>query len=284
MLSRSILRALPRAPVAVSARAAHTDKEFANLDYYRIQEWLHIRIYLRFDIFLLRILNTFWAQKKHRLKPLKVWDPVWFQLHGGRAWAQGGYPSTIVHVDRWYGFNRHFCRRQLRLEIGRHHPANCPGFGPGLCRDWCLRHPWRYIWFRKTFFVAFLLSFNLFIGKTCLFKWRGKPIFIKHRSAEDIAREAEVNISELRDPESDADRVQDPKWLVVTGICTHLGCVPIANAGKSFIIQNIVPWIYWLSSHTFFTFMLPSIKSWKFYSYAADQTLPIFGILTISHD
>merc|ERR1712123_559681 len=43
---------------------------------------------------------------------------------------------------------------------------------------------------------------------------------------------ASVNVGELRDPEADADRVKDPSWLVVVGICTHLGCVPIANAGN----------------------------------------------------
>ena len=74
---------------------------------------------------------------------------------------------------------------------------------------------------------------NFFVsGKTSLFKWRGKPVFIKHRTAEDIDREGAVDLGELRDPQADADRVKDPEWLVVVGICTHLGCVPIANAGK----------------------------------------------------
>ena len=66
-----------------------------------------------------------------------------------------------------------------------------------------------------------------------MFKWRGKPVFIKHRTAEDIEREGAVSVDELRDPQADADRVKDPEWLVVVGICTHLGCVPIANAGKN---------------------------------------------------
>ena len=57
MLSRSILRALPRAPVAVSARAAHTDKEFGNLDYYRIQERLQITIVIS----ILLIKNSFFS-------------------------------------------------------------------------------------------------------------------------------------------------------------------------------------------------------------------------------
>jgi ubiquinol-cytochrome c reductase iron-sulfur subunit len=69
-------------------------------------------------------------------------------------------------------------------------------------------------------------------GKTCLFKWRGKPIFIAHRTPEDITREDGVDVGALRHQEADADRCPNPEWMVVIGICTHLGCVPIANAGN----------------------------------------------------
>lgn len=68
-------------------------------------------------------------------------------------------------------------------------------------------------------------------GRNVTFKWRGKPLFIRHREASEIAREQAVPLSELRDPQSDSERVQDPKWLVLIGVCTHLGCVPIANSG-----------------------------------------------------
>jgi len=68
-------------------------------------------------------------------------------------------------------------------------------------------------------------------GKNVVVKWRGKPLFIKHRSAEDIDRENQVDIRSLRDPQHDKERVQNPKWLILIGVCTHLGCVPIANAG-----------------------------------------------------
>lgn len=68
-------------------------------------------------------------------------------------------------------------------------------------------------------------------GKSVTFKWRGKPLFIRHRTAEEIATEKAVPVDQLRDPEHDEQRTQDPKWLVVIGVCTHLGCVPIANAG-----------------------------------------------------
>ncbi|XP_063700732.1 cytochrome b-c1 complex subunit Rieske, mitochondrial [Culicoides brevitarsis] len=68
-------------------------------------------------------------------------------------------------------------------------------------------------------------------GKSMTFKWRGKPLFVRHRTADEISAEAGVNVSELRDPEPDNVRCQRPEWLVVLGVCTHLGCVPIANAG-----------------------------------------------------
>lgn len=65
-----------------------------------------------------------------------------------------------------------------------------------------------------------------------MFVWRGKPIFVKHRTPEDIKRENSVNVAELRHAQADGERVVDENWLVVIGICTHLGCVPIDNAGK----------------------------------------------------
>lgn len=68
-------------------------------------------------------------------------------------------------------------------------------------------------------------------GKSVTFKWRGKPLFIRHRTAEEIASEKAVPISTLRDPQHDHERVTRPEYLVVLGVCTHLGCVPIANAG-----------------------------------------------------
>jgi len=68
-------------------------------------------------------------------------------------------------------------------------------------------------------------------GKNVTFKWRGKPLFIRHRTAEEIATEQSVAVGTLRDPQHDNERVQKPKWLVILGVCTHLGCVPISNSG-----------------------------------------------------
>jgi ubiquinol-cytochrome c reductase iron-sulfur subunit len=56
--------------------------------------------------------------------------------------------------------------------------------------------------------------------------WRKKPVFIDHRAAANIEAAQNVALSELKDPETDADRAQRPEWLVMVGICTHLGCIP----------------------------------------------------------
>lgn len=68
-------------------------------------------------------------------------------------------------------------------------------------------------------------------GKNMTFKWRGKPLFVRHRTEKEISTEEAVNVAELRDPQHDKDRVLNPRWVIVLGVCTHLGCVPIANAG-----------------------------------------------------
>lgn len=69
-------------------------------------------------------------------------------------------------------------------------------------------------------------------GKNAVFKWQGKPLFVRHRSQEEIDDARSVELSSLRDPQHDDDRVTKPQWLVLVGVCTHLGCVPIANAGE----------------------------------------------------
>ncbi|CAK9439407.1 uncharacterized protein LODBEIA_P35430 [Lodderomyces beijingensis] len=68
-------------------------------------------------------------------------------------------------------------------------------------------------------------------GKNVIVKWQGKPVFIRHRTPDEIEEANEVDISKLRDPQADSDRVKKPEWLIMLGICTHLGCVPIGEAG-----------------------------------------------------
>ena len=66
-------------------------------------------------------------------------------------------------------------------------------------------------------------------GQSITLKWRGKPVFIRHRTADEISRADEVQLSELRDPQTDADRAEKPEFLVLLGVCTHLGCVPLGQ-------------------------------------------------------
>jgi len=68
-------------------------------------------------------------------------------------------------------------------------------------------------------------------GKNVLVKWRGKPVFIRHRTADEIKEAESVKVETLRDPQRDQDRVKKPEWLIMIGVCTHLGCVPIGEAG-----------------------------------------------------
>lgn len=72
---------------------------------------------------------------------------------------------------------------------------------------------------------------NLQEGNCMIVKWRGKPVFVRARTADEIEQAESVPLGELRDPQSDADRCQKPETLVLIGVCTHLGCVPINGAG-----------------------------------------------------
>jgi ubiquinol-cytochrome c reductase iron-sulfur subunit len=64
--------------------------------------------------------------------------------------------------------------------------------------------------------------------------WRGKPIYINHRTKKEIDAARAVQVASLPDPQSDEARVKKghDQWLVVVGICTHLGCIPIAHQGS----------------------------------------------------
>ena len=69
------------------------------------------------------------------------------------------------------------------------------------------------------------------LGQSITVLWRGKPVFIKRRTEEEIAKARQVDLKELKDPEKDEDRAKNPEWLIMVGICTHLGCVPLGNKG-----------------------------------------------------
>lgn len=71
-------------------------------------------------------------------------------------------------------------------------------------------------------------------GQTKTVKWRGKPVFVKHRTPEQVTEMENASMTSLKDPQPDAERVKadHKEWLVVVGSCTHLGCVP-SNDDKS---------------------------------------------------
>ena len=71
-------------------------------------------------------------------------------------------------------------------------------------------------------------------GQAITVMWRGKPVFIRHRTAAEIAEAKAVDVATLRDQQKDEERVQKDQWLVMVGICTHLGCVPLGQkSGES---------------------------------------------------
>ena len=68
-------------------------------------------------------------------------------------------------------------------------------------------------------------------GQSLTVLWRGKPVFIKRRTDQEIQKAREVSLGDLKHPEKDEDRVKKPEWLVMLGVCTHLGCVPLTDKG-----------------------------------------------------
>ena len=68
------------------------------------------------------------------------------------------------------------------------------------------------------------------VGQAIRVKWRGKPVFIRHRTKTEIDIAKAVSDGDMIDPQSDADRVQKAEWLVLVGVCTHLGCIPLGTS------------------------------------------------------
>jgi ubiquinol-cytochrome c reductase iron-sulfur subunit len=66
-------------------------------------------------------------------------------------------------------------------------------------------------------------------GQAVTVVWRGKPVFVRNRTAEEVSEARAVPLSELRDPQPDQSRVTRDNWLIVVGVCTHLGCVPLGQ-------------------------------------------------------
>lgn len=67
------------------------------------------------------------------------------------------------------------------------------------------------------------------VGQSITPVWRGKPLFIRRRTPDEIAKARADDGADLIDPEPDEARVQKPEWLILVGICTHLGCIPLGQ-------------------------------------------------------
>ena len=72
------------------------------------------------------------------------------------------------------------------------------------------------------------------VGRSITVKWRGKPLFVRHRTQDEIDLANQVDLSSLRHPQTDLERVKPgkPEWMVLLGVCTHLGCVPLGESGE----------------------------------------------------
>ena len=67
------------------------------------------------------------------------------------------------------------------------------------------------------------------VGESLTVLWQGKPVFIRHRTAQEIEAARKVSLDTLKDPAPDSQRATKPEWLVVIGVCTHLGCIPLGQ-------------------------------------------------------
>lgn len=72
---------------------------------------------------------------------------------------------------------------------------------------------------------------SLEVGQAIVVQWQGKPVFVRRRTPAEIEEAKSVDVSSLRDPQPDDARVLKghEEWLVLVGICTHLGCVPLGT-------------------------------------------------------
>ena len=66
-------------------------------------------------------------------------------------------------------------------------------------------------------------------GQSVTVVWRGKPVFVRRRTSAEISEAAATPLGELPDPEADDARTQKPEWLILVGVCTHLGCIPLGQ-------------------------------------------------------
>jgi len=93
------------------------------------------------------------------------------------------------------------------------------------------------MWPAKDVFAAGIVEVDIRpiqVGQNFVVKWRSKPVFIRRRTPEMIesCRKDDAIVASMRDPKTDAEICQKPEWLIVIGVCTHLGCIPQPDAGN----------------------------------------------------
>jgi len=67
------------------------------------------------------------------------------------------------------------------------------------------------------------------VGQAITITWRGRPVFIRRRTAEEIKKAQADDTANLVDPQPDKERVKKSEWLIMVGVCTHLGCIPLGQ-------------------------------------------------------
>ena len=74
---------------------------------------------------------------------------------------------------------------------------------------------------------------KVMLGQQVVVKWQGRPVFVRYRTPKEIAEAVKDDSASMKDPATDASRHKDgkPQWLIVIGVCTHLGCVPNFGTG-----------------------------------------------------
>lgn len=80
-------------------------------------------------------------------------------------------------------------------------------------------------------------------GQTHTVMWRGRPVFVRHRTENEIKEMRTVPLKDLKDPQTDEQRAKDPNWLVVVGVCTHLGCIPTQRKAMQGSADPDIGWI-----------------------------------------
>ena len=103
-------------------------------------------------------------------------------------------------------------------------------------------------------------------GNSITVLWRGKPVFLKRRTQEEISEARTVNLSDLPDPQKDQERVKEGKdeWLVMLGVCTHLGCVPLKDK-EIIMVGFVLVMDHITTSQEELEKVLPQ-KTWRFQS------------------